>query len=49
MGKIIARLKRFRESGKLYYIAFDKDGRLLLGESKLQRGGRTKKEDENRQ
>ena len=47
MGKIIARLKRFREKDKLYYIAFDKEGRLLLGESTLQRGRKPSKPTQN--
>ena len=45
MGKIIARLKRFREKGKLYYISFDDDGRLLLGEAELKKGRTSKKPD----
>lgn len=40
MGEIICRIKRKREEGYLYYIAFDKEGYLLVGKAKLQRHGR---------
>lgn len=42
MGKIICRIKRKREEGKLYYVAFDKEGYLLIGEAELCKGGRKK-------
>ena len=44
MGEIIQKTNLKKEKGYLYYVAFEKDGTLLIGKALLKRGGgRTKK------
>lgn len=42
MGEIIKQLDIKREKDYLYYVAFSPEGFLMIGKSKLKRGG-TKK------
>jgi len=46
MGEIIAKTEIKREPDCLYYVAFDENGYLMIGEAKLKRGGRKPKEKE---
>lgn len=38
MGKIIAKTNLKKKPGRLYYVAFDEEGFLLIGEAVLCRG-----------
>ncbi len=47
MGKALLRINRKREKGKLYYLATDKEGYLVLCEALMRRAGRKRKEVKN--